>query len=140
MNREFKRNLRKDKNLIKNMFSIIQKYLPELINKLSNLTDVRHQSYVTYSMKVICVTRLLGLLCGITELVSMSDNFNNDNVIKNISDICDDKLKEIPYWETIQDVFINMDIKELRKIQKYIVVSLIRSKMFDKYKYDGTFC
>lgn len=139
MNREFKRNLRKDKSLIKNMFSIIQKYLPELINKLSNLTDIRHQSYVTYSMKVICVTRLLGLLCGITELVTLSDTFNNDNVIKNISDICNDKLNEIPYWETIQDVFINMNIKELREIQKYIVVTLIRSKMFDKYKYDGAF-
>lgn len=139
MNREFKRNLRKDKNLIKDMYSIIQKYLPELIDKLSNLTDTRHQSYVTYSMKVICVTRLLGLLCGITELVSMSDIFNNDNVISNISNICNDKLKDIPYWETIQDVFINMNLKELRNIQKYIVTTLIRSKMFDKYKYEGAF-
>ena len=34
-------------------------------------------------MKVICVTRLLGLLCGITELVPMSDIFNKDGVIKN---------------------------------------------------------
>lgn len=139
MNREFKRKLRKDKSLVKDMFSIIKKYLPELINRLSNLTDNRNQSYTIYSMKVICVTRLLGLLCGITELVSMCDNFNNDNVINNISNICDDKLKEIPYWETIQDVFINMSIKELRDIQKYIVVTLIRSKMFDKYKYDGAF-
>lgn len=139
MNREFKRNLRKDKNLIKDMFSIIQKYLPELINKLANLTDIRNQSYITYSMKVICVTRLLGLLCGITELVPMSDAFNKDNVIKNISDICNDNLYEIPYWETIQDVFINMSIEELRDIQKYIVTTLIRSKMFDKYKYENAF-
>ncbi len=139
MNREFKRNLRKDKNLIKDIFSIVQKYFPELINKLANLTDNRNKSYVTYSMKVICVTRLLGLLCGITELVSMSDTFNNDNVINNISDICNSTLKDIPYWETIQDVFINMNIEELRDIQKYIVVTLIRSKMFDKYKFNGAF-
>lgn len=32
-----------------------------------------------------------------------------------------------------------MDIQELRNIQKYIVTTLIRSKMFDKYKYKGTF-
>ena len=49
------------------------------------------------------------------------------------------KLKEIPYWETIQDVFIDMQIDELRDIQKYIVKALIRSKMFDKYRYDGAF-
>lgn len=90
------------------MFSIIRKYLPELMSRLSNLTDERNQSYITYSMKVICVTRLLGLLCGITELVSMSDTFNNENIIKNISDICNDKLEEIPYCKTIQDVFINI--------------------------------
>ena len=139
LNREFKRNLRKDKNLIKNIFEIIYKYLPELIPRLSNLTDKRHKSYTTYSMKVICVTRLLGLLCGITELVSMSDKFNRDEIIKNISSLCNEKLKEIPYWETIQDVFINMKIDELRDIQKYIVKALIRSKMFDKYRYHGAF-
>jgi len=139
VNREFKRNLRKDKNLIKDIFSIIQKYFPDLINKFANLEDKRNQSYTTYSMKVICVTRLLGLLCGITELVPLSDTFNNDNVINNISDICNTKLNEIPYWETIQDVFINMNIEELRNIQKYIIVTLIRSKMFDKYKFDGAF-
>ena len=32
-----------------------------------------------------------------------------------------------------------MSINELRNIQKYIVVTLIRSKMFDKYKYMGAF-
>lgn len=139
LNREFKRNLRKDKNLIKNIFEIIYKYLPELIPRLSKLTDTRNKSYTTYSMKVICVTRLLGLLCGITELVSMSDKFNKDGIIKNISSLCNEKLKEIPYWETIQDVFINLKIDELRDIQKYIVKALIRSKMFDKYRYDGAF-
>ena len=139
VNRELKRNLRKDKNLIKNIFEIIYKYLPELIPRLSKLSDKRHQSYITYSMKVICVTRPLGLLCGINELVSMSDKFNKDGIIKNISSLCNESLKEIPYRETIQDVFIDMQIDELRDIQKYIVKALIRSKMFDKYRYDGAF-
>ncbi len=139
MNRKFKRDLRKDKNLIKDIFSIVQKYLPDLLNKFANLTDNRNKSYITYSMKVICATRLLGLLCGITELVTLSDAFNKDNVINNISNICNTKLNEIPYWETIQDVFINMNIDELRNIQKYIVITLIRSKMFDKYKFNGAF-
>ena len=139
MNRKFRRELRKDKGLISELYAIILKCLPELITKLSNLTDNRNQSYVTYSMKVICVTRLLGLLCGITEMVTMSDKFNEVGVIQNISTLCHDKLDEIPNWDTIQNVFIDMKLDELRDIQKYIVVTLIRSKMFDKYKYDGAF-
>lgn len=140
MNRKERRNLKKDKNLVKELYSIIAKYLPELLTMFDNLTDVRHKSYVTYTMKTICVTRLFPLLCGITTMTDIStDTFNTDNCIKNISKICNQSLKELPYWETIQDVFINIKTDELRNIQKYIVKTLIRSKMFDRYKYDGYF-
>lgn len=84
MNRKQRRELRKDKNLIRNLYAIIQKYLPELFNRFYNLTDTRNQSYVTYDMKVICVTRLFGLLCGLTSLSIISDdNFNTDACIEN---------------------------------------------------------
>ena len=140
MNRKERRKLRKDKDLIKELYSIIVKYLPKLLDMFENLTDVRNKSYVTYKMKTICVTRLFGLLCGLTTMTDISsNNFKTDNCIKNLSKICGQTLEEIPYWETIQDVFINMNTNELRNIQKYIVKTLIRSKMFDKYRFNGSF-
>lgn len=140
MNRKQKRELRKDKDLIKELYSIIVKYLPKLLDMFENLTDVRNKSYVTYKMKTICVTRLFGLLCGLTTMTDISSNdFNTDDCIKNLSKICGQNLEEIPYWETIQDVFINIKTNELRNIQKYIVKALIRSKMFDKYRFNGCF-
>ena len=140
MNRKERRTLRKDKDLIKELYSIILKYFPQLLNMFENLTDVRNQSYVTYKMKTICVTRLFGFLCGLTTMTDISsDVFNTDNCIKNLSKICGQNIEEIPYWETIQDVFININTDELRNIQKYIVKALIRSKMFDKYRFNGCF-
>ena len=140
MNRKQRRELRKDKNLIIELYSIIKKYLPDLFDKFGELTDVRHQSYVTYNMKTICVTRLFGLICGLTSLSNISsDEFNTDACIKNISTICNTRLTELPYWETIQDVFMNIKLSELKNIQKYIVKTLLRSKMFDKYKFEGAF-
>lgn len=140
MNRKQRRELRKDKNLIIELYSIIKKYLPDLFDKFEELTDVRHQSYVTYNMKTICVTRLFGLICGLTSLSNISsDEFNTDACIKNISTICNTRLTELPYWETIQDVFMNIKLSELKDIQKYIVKTLLRSKMFDKYKFESAF-
>ena len=140
MNRKQRRKLRKDKNLIIELYSIIKKYLPDLFGKFEELTDIRNQSYVTYNMKTICVTRLFGLLCGLTSISNISsDEFNTDICIKNISSICNTKLTELPYWETIQDVFMNIKLSELKDIQKYIVKTLLRSKMFDKYKFEGAF-
>lgn len=139
MNRKMRRELRKDKNLIRELYSIIQKYLPKLLTKFEELTDTRNQSYVTYSMKTICVTRLFGLLCGLSSMTTITDKFDTLHSIKNISTICKQDLNELPYWETIQDVFINMNIDELRDIQKYIVKTLLRSKMFDKYKFNDSF-
>ena len=140
MNRKERRNLRKDKDLVKELYSIITKYLPDLFTMFDNLTDLRNQSYVSYSMKTICVTRLFGLLCGLTTMTDISsDTFDTDNCIKNLSKICNQELEELPYWETIQDVFMNINTDELRNIQKYIVKALIRSKMFDKYKFNGCF-
>src|SRR5574344_1845399 len=140
MNRKERRKLRKDKDLIKELYSIIVQYLPKLLDMFENLTDIRNKSYVTYKMKTICVTRLFALLCGLTTMTDISSNsFNSDNCIKNLSKICGQNLEEIPYWETIQDVFINIKTDELRDIQKYIVKALIRSKMFDKYRFNGSF-
>lgn len=140
MNRKERRKLKKDKDLIKELYSIIVKYLPKLLDMFENLTDIRNKSYVTYKMKTICVTRLFALLCGLTTMTDISSNdFNSDNCIKNLSKICGQNLEEIPYWETIQDVFITINTNELRNIQKYIVKALIRSKMFDKYRFNGSF-
>lgn len=139
MNRKQKRDLRKDKNLVKELYSIIIKYFPKLLDMFNDLTDKRHQGYITYDMKTICVTRLFGLLCGLTSMTDITNKFDSEIVIKNLSQICNQNLEELPYWETIQDVFINIDINELRNIYKYIAKALLRSKIFDKYKFKGYF-
>ena len=67
----------------------------------NDLTDKKHQSYITYDMKTICITRLFGLLCGLTSMTDITNKFDSESVIKNLSQICNKELKELPYWETI---------------------------------------
>ena len=139
MNRKEKRELKKEKSLVCGLYNIIDKYLPKLFIMFENLTDVRQQGKVTYNMKVICVTRLFGLLCGLTTMNSLTNKLNNELTIETLSKITNTKLDDLPHYDTINDVFDDLNIEELRKIQKYIVYALIRSKMFDKFRYKGKF-
>ena len=139
MNRKEKRKLKKEINMFSDVVKIIKQYFPQLTKKLDKLTDTRHQSYVEYEMRVITVTRLVGLICGITSMRGTTEKLNTEEVIKNIAELLEIELEEIPHYDTINDVFEKIKIDELRKIQKYMVTRLIRSKMFDKYRYKNKY-
>ena len=139
MNRYQRRLIKKEINIFTNVINIIKQYFPNLIKKFDELTDTRHQSYVEYSMKVIMTVRLLALICGLKSMRDLTNTFNTEETISNIETILGIKLEEIPHYDTINNVFETIDINELRKIQKYMVTKLIRSKMFDKYRYKGKY-
>ena len=139
MNRKEKRKIKKEINIFEDVVNIIKQYFPQLTQKMEELTDTRHQSYVEYKMSVITVTRLLGLLCGIKSMRETTERFNTEETIKNISKLLEIELEELPHYDTINNVFEKLDIKQLRNIQKYMVNRLIRSKMFDKYRYKGKY-
>ena len=134
-----RRELMKDKDLIKELIKIIKKYFPMLMPLISNLTDKRHKSYITYNMRTIIMTKLFALICGITTMNGINNKFNTEETISNLSKICEQELNEVPDWQTVQDVIETLEINEIENIRKYIVKALIRSKMFDKYKYRGYF-
>ena len=137
LSRKQRREVLKDKNLLKELLKIIKKYFPELTNMFSNLTDKRNKSYITYKMRTIIMTRLFSLLCGITTMTGINNEFNTEEAIKNLSTICNQELDEIPNWQTIQDTIEQLDYQEIDDIRKYMFKALLRSKMFDRYKYNG---
>lgn len=139
MNRREKRIKSKELNILGEVITIINQYFPELIEKFEGLTDIRHQSYVTYKMKVIFMVRLLALMCEIKSMHELTREFNTEEAIKNIAQICGLELEEIPHCDTINDVFKNVKIEEIEKIRKYMITRMIRSKMLEKYKIRGQY-
>ena len=139
LNRKERRNKNKEINILGELITIIKQYFPELINKFEGLTDTRNQSYVKYQMKVIFIVRLMGLMCEIKSMQGLTREFNTEETIKNIAQLCELELEEIPHCDTINDVFENIKIEELEKIIKYMIVRLIRSKMLEKYKVRGKY-
>lgn len=138
-NRMQRRNVCKNKNLLVEIVKIVTKYFPLLLSLLDKLTDKRHKSYISYSIKTIILTRLFSLICGIISMNGMTKVFNTEKAIKNLSCICHQNLLEIPHWQTIQDVIEQLDIEEIRSIRRYMVKAIVRSKMFDNARYNGAF-
>jgi len=69
----------------------------------------------------------------------LTTTFETEETIENIEKLLDIKLEEVPHYDTINNVFETVEIEELQKIQKYMVTELLRSKMFDKYRYKGKY-
>lgn len=63
-----KKSKSKELNILSEVITIINQYFPELIEKFEGLTDIRHQAYVIYKMKVIFMVRLLALICKIKSM------------------------------------------------------------------------
>ena len=137
LNKTQRRQLLKDKNLLNELRKIIKKYFPDLMFLFSKLTDKRHKSYIKYNIRTIILTKLFALLCGITTMTGINSEFNTEEAIQNLSKICNQELKEIPDWQTIQDVIEQLDYQEIDDIRKYIFKALLRSKMFDRFRYNG---
>lgn len=83
------------------------------------------------------MTRIFALISGITTMTGINSEFDTDIAIKNFSKICGQSLKEIPDWQTIQDVIETLNYDEIDNIRRMTFKALIRSKMFNKYRYNG---
>lgn len=66
-------------------------------------------------------------------------DFNSDIVIANINHILKTNYIELPHKDSLINVISGIKFEELEKIQTNIIRTLIRSKMFDKYKFNGCF-
>ena len=134
MNRKEKRNKKNELNILNDLVTVINQYFPELIKKFNGLTDLRNQSYVKYQMKVIFIVRLMGLMCEMKSMQGMTRELNTEEAIRNIAQICELELDEIPHCDTINDVFEKVKVEEIEKIRKYMITKLIRGKIIQKYK------
>ena len=78
MNRKERRSKKEKLNILEDLVKVINQYFPELINKFNGLTDLRHQSYVKYQMKVIFIVRLMGLMCEMKSMHGMTRELNTE--------------------------------------------------------------
>lgn len=137
--RKMKRELKSAVNPLEELLIIIKQYFPKLTTWIDNLTDTRHQSYITYDFKVCLLTQILAFCSSYQSMNKIGRDFNSDIAITNINNILKTNYIELPHKDTLINVISEIKFEELEKIQTNIIRTLIRSKMLDKYRFNEFF-
>ena len=137
--RKMRRERKNAVNPLEELLIIMKQYFPKLTSWIENLTDTRHQSYITYDFKICLLTQILAFCSSYQSMNKIGRDFNSDIVIENINYILKTNYVELPHKDTLINVISEIKFEELEQIQTKIIKTLIRSKMLDKYRFNGLF-
>ena len=137
--RKMRRERKNAVNPLEELLIIIKQYFPNLTKWIDSLTDTRHQSYITYDFKICLLTQILAFCSSYQSMNKIGRDFNSDIVINNINNILKTNYVELPHKDTLINVISEIKYEELEKIQTNIIRTLIRSKLLDKYRFNGLF-
>ena len=137
--RKMRRELKAAVNPLEELLIIIKQYFPKLTKWIDNLTDTRHQSYITYDFKICLLTQILAFCSSYQSMNEIGRDFNSDIVINNINHILKTNYIDLPHKDTLINIISEIKFEELEKIQTNIIKTMIRSKMLDKYRFNGLF-
>lgn len=137
--RKMRRERKNTVNPLEELLIIMKQYFPKLTSWIDNLTDTRHKSYITYDLKICLLTQILAFCSSYQSMNKIGRDFNSDIVIDNINNILKTNYIELPHKDTLINVISEIKFEELERIQTNIIKTLIRSKMLDKYRFNGLF-
>lgn len=137
MSREQERIRRKlENNPVMECNKIRNKYCPGLFPDFADTKDPRNPSYIEYSNDELLGTMFYKGIAGIESMQSMTYEFNQEKVVRNLYQFMGRKEKEyLPHAVTVNEYFERLDPEELQQVQQKQVYGLIRSKNF----YDARF-
>lgn len=111
-------------------------FFPDLIKRFHQVADPRQQGSTQYSIEEILYTIIMKNVCNITSMQSMTDTFNDENVVRNMSTILGTQEREdVPHYVTINECLEKLDPTELEALRKAMVYTLIRKKSFNDAKF-----
>lgn len=137
MSRAENRKLKKEWKEDLPAFIAAQKhFFPDLVERLHQVADPRQQGSIEYTIEEILYTIIMKNVCNITSMQKMTDEFNNENVVKNMSAILGTKEREdVPHYVTINECLEKLDPLELEGLRKTMVYTLLRKKSFNDAKF-----
>ncbi len=121
------------------LLKVIRRFFPDLLSLLKQIQDPRDQRYITYQSQVLLMTRILSSIFYLSSMRKTSEEFNCEKVIENIGYLSGQELKELPYWEIINNDLKGARPEELQDTVCRLVKGLISSRAFEKSRIRGRY-
>ena len=100
-------------------FADTKKYCPDLFRDFVDTKDPRNPSYTDYSNREMQGTMFYKGIAGITSMQAMTDEFNKDEVVKNLYRFMGGKEKEfLPHGVTVNEYLRDWIRKSCRKYSR----------------------
>lgn len=121
------------------LLKVIRRFFPDLLSLLKQIWDLRDQRYITYQGQVLLMTKILSSIFYISGMRKTSEEFNCETVIENIGYLSGQELKELPYWEMINNYLKGVCLEEQQDTVRKLVKKLIRGRAFEKARISGKY-
>ena len=137
--REKRERKEKDRGIVDFMM-VTNHFFHSLRKWISEMSDPRNQSYITYAQTDLTYMGILKNVCSQYTMREMEENFNKTNCIDTLRIMSgNQKLKEMPHYDTLNYYLEKLSPDCLSDLRKKMVVSLIRGKQFNKNRLLGKY-
>lgn len=138
MRKAQQREERKGKSEFAAWTRVCRHFFPNLPRWLNSMADPRNQSYITYTQAVLVMMCIMKNISGIVTMRGMNSSFNEDAAIENLAYLSgEEHLEDMPDWQTANNYLERLNISELEKVRKGMMMRLLRGHQFDRYKFGG---
>ena len=121
-----------EKNPVKELNKIQNRYYSQLFWKFAQTEDPRHPSYITYTNRMMLGILYYKGIAGIDSMQEMTEQFNDEMISKNLSVFIGEKAGEyVPHHVTENEYLERLDPEELEEIKQDLVYHLIRRRCFE---------
>lgn len=135
--REIKKSFSKD---IIEFLKIQHHFLPNFIDELGKIKDPRHNSYTDYDIEEILYTVIIKNACSITSMQEMTNEFNNEECVRNLCLILGKEEREfLPHYVTINECLEKLDLEQLQQFRKKMIKKLLRKRSFENARFLGQY-
>ena len=125
-----------EKNPIRELNKIQNRYYSQLFWKFAQTKDPRHPSYITYTNRMMLGTLYYKGIAGIDSMQEMTEQFNEETVSKICLRFIGEKAGEyVPHHVTENEYLERLDPMELEEIKQDLVYHLIRRRCFEDARY-----